>query len=83
MVAEAPATVVIAAYFPRTTRRYGDRGVRYVYMEVGFAAQNLHLQAESLNLGTVAIGAFDDAATKRILGIEHDPLLLMPVGRRR
>lgn len=83
MVAEAPATVVIAAYFPRTIRRYGDRGVRYVYMEVGFAAQNLHLQVESLNLGTVAIGAFDDAATKRILGIEHDPLLLMPVGRRR
>lgn len=83
MVAQAPATIVIAAYFPRTTRRYGDRGLRYVYMEAGFAAQNIHLQVESLELGTVAIGAFDDAVVKRTLRIEHDPLLLMPVGRRR
>ena len=42
----APLTMVFAAQFPRTTKRYGQRGIRYVYMEAGHAAQNVHLQAE-------------------------------------
>jgi nitroreductase len=41
----APLTLVLAARFSRTTGRYGERGVRYVYMEAGHAAQNVHLQA--------------------------------------
>ncbi|MEE9371153.1 MAG: SagB/ThcOx family dehydrogenase, partial [Sedimentisphaerales bacterium] len=54
----APVTLVFAAEFPRTTNRYGQRGMRYVYMEAGHAAQNVHLQAEALGLGSVAVGAF-------------------------
>lgn len=82
-VADAPATLAFAAVFARTTRKYGERGRRYVYMEVGHAAQNVYLQAAALGLGTVVIGAFDDAAVKRTLGMRDDeePLFLMPVGR--
>ena len=82
-VADAPATLVIAAVFARTTPKYGERGRRYVYMEVGHAAQNLYLQATALGLGTVVIGAFDDDSVKRTLGMRSDeePLCLMPVGR--
>ena len=52
-------------------------------MEAGHAAQNIHLQAVSLNLGTVVIGAFRDDQVKKVLGLQPDesPLLLMPVGR--
>lgn len=82
-VAEAPLVLVIAANYERTTRRYGERGVRYVHMEVGYASQNVYLQAVALGLGTVAVGAFPDADLRRLLGIDSEPLMLMPVGRPR
>jgi len=81
----APLTLVFAAEFVRTTGRYGQRGVRYVYMEAGHAAQNVHLQAESLGLGSVAVGAFDDASVSKVLSLpEHfEPLYMVVVGHRR
>jgi SagB-type dehydrogenase family enzyme len=79
-IARAPATIVIAADYGRTAGRYGQRAVRYVHMEVGHAGQNIYLQCETLGLGTCAIGAFEDSAVKKLLGIKEEPLYLMPVG---
>lgn len=81
-IAVAPLTMVFAAQFSRTTKRYGQRGVRYVYMEAGHAAQNVHLQAESLGLGSVAVGAFDDASVSKVLSLPDylEPLYLVVVG---
>lgn len=81
-VRNAPVVIVIAGIFERTTSRYGKRGERYVYMEVGHCGQNLHLQAESLGLGTVMIGAFDDEKVKKVLGIKEDVFYLCPVGKK-
>ncbi len=83
-IAQAPAVILIAAVYSRTTERYGQRGVRYVDMEAGNASQNIHLCAEALGLGTVVIGAFLDGELARILSLAEDevPLLLMPVGRK-
>ncbi len=82
-VGDAPATLVIAAVPERTTAKYGERGTRYVAMEAGHAAENVYLQAAALNLGTVAIGAFDDDRVEEILMLPKNatPLYLMPVGR--
>jgi SagB-type dehydrogenase family enzyme len=80
-VREAPVSLVIAARYERTTRRYGERGVHYVHIEVGHAGQDIYLQAEALGLGTVIVGAFDDQDVKTLLGIEEEPLAIMPVGR--
>jgi len=84
-VEEAPVTLVLAAVFERATAKYGDRGRRYVYMEVGHAAENVYLQAAALGLGTVVIGAFEDEALKDTLRLRDDeePLYLMPVGTPR
>ena len=81
----APLTLVFAAEFARTTGRYGKRGIRYVYMEAGHAAQNVHLQAEALGLGSVAIGAFDDAAVSTVLSLPRnlEPLYMVAVGYYR
>jgi len=81
----APLTLVFAAEFARTTKRYGQRGIRYVHMEAGHAAQNVHLQAEALGLGSVAVGAFDDVSVSKVLSLpEHlDPLYMVVVGYRR
>jgi SagB-type dehydrogenase family enzyme len=79
-ICSAPASVVIAADYERTTTKYRHRGRRYVHIDAGFAAQNLHLQATALGLGTVAVGAFDDLRVQAVLGIPWDPLLIMPIG---
>jgi SagB-type dehydrogenase family enzyme len=78
----APAVFVLAGVEARTAARYGDRAERYVQLEAGHAAQNLLLQATALGLGAVPIGAFEDAAVARALGLADGerPLYLIPVG---
>ena len=82
---DAPVTIVIAAVYERTVRKYKQRAERYLHMEVGHVAQNVHLQAVALELGTVVVGAFDDAEVKRVLTLaaNEEPLCLMPVGKPR
>jgi len=84
-IADAPAVVVFTAVYARTTRKYGKRGERYVHMEVGHAAQNLFLQAGALGLDTVVVGAFRDDQLTDVLQLPDavEPLVLMPVGRKR
>lgn len=84
-VGEAPLTVVVAAVPARTEARYGARSGRYVALEAGHAAQNLLLQAVALDLVSVPIGSFDDAAVADLVGLGEDemPLYLLPVGHPR
>ena len=82
-IKNASAVIVFTADYERTTRKYGNRGIRYVHIEVGHAAENLFLQAEALGLSTVDVGAFKDDEVAKVLQLPADlqPLLLMPVGR--
>lgn len=81
-ILRAPAVFVLSAVYERTTGKYGERGIRYAYMEAGHAAQNLLLQVVALNLGAVVVGAFDDVEVKRILNLQQEePLYLIPVGK--
>jgi SagB-type dehydrogenase family enzyme len=82
-LSDAPVVVVFTAIYARTTRKYGERGKRYVHIEVGHAAQNLLLQAEAQALGSVVVGAFQDNKVSKVLDLpdETQPLLLVPVGR--
>jgi SagB-type dehydrogenase family enzyme len=84
-IEDAPLTLVFAAQFSRTTGRYGQRGIRYVYMEAGHAAQNVHLQAEALGLGSVAVGAFDDASVSKVLTLPNhlEPIYMVVIGYYR
>jgi SagB-type dehydrogenase family enzyme len=81
MIEEAPVNIIIAADYGRTTGHYGQRGNRYVHMEVGHVGQNVSLQAIALGLGTVMIGAFEDKQVQEVLGIKEEPLYIIPVGR--
>jgi SagB-type dehydrogenase family enzyme len=78
----APAAVLIAAAQGRTTRKYRERGKRYVAMEAGHAAQNLALQAVALGLGSCVVAAFDDARLREIFALPPgtEPFALLPVG---
>ncbi len=84
-IREAPAVVIITAVYKRIEGKYGSRGERYVKIEVGHAAQNILLQAVSLGLSAVPVGAFHDEKVRRIMAIpdDHKPLYLIPVGHGR
>lgn len=84
-IRDAPAVILISADYHRTLQKYGDRGVRFVHLEAGHAAQNIYLQSYALGAGTVAIGAFDDNGIQTVAMLPPDqvPLYLMPVGKIR
>lgn len=83
-VKEAAVVFVFTGVYERTTGRYGERGIRYVHIELGHAAENLCLQATALGLGPVTVGAFDDDQVSKTLDLPQDetPLYIVPVGRR-
>lgn len=83
MLRKAPISFILTAIYGRTTGRYGERGIRYVHMEVGHVGQNIYLQAETLGLGTVVVGAFYDDRVKDTFGIAEEPLYIIPVGKPR
>lgn len=83
-VNEGALAIVISAVYERTTIKYGNRGIRYVHIEVGHAAQSLCLQAAAMDLGAVTVGAFNDEQAAKLLDMpegEH-PLYIIPVGRK-
>ena len=83
-IRKSGVSVLVASDNQRITRMYADRGDRYVYMEAGSAMQNISLEAVELGLGTVIVGAFDDAAVAELFKIEDlKPIGLMPVGYPR
>lgn len=83
MIEDAPISIVYSAVFSRNTVKYGERGrKRYVCMDLGHSAENVYLQAVALNMGTCAVGAFEDAEVTKVLKLpkEEEILYLMPVG---
>lgn len=83
-IKNAPAVLVLSAVYERVTVKYGERGIRYVHMEAGHAAQNVYLQAVSLNIGTVVMGAFQDEEVRIVLHLPErvQPLYIMPIGKK-
>jgi SagB-type dehydrogenase family enzyme len=76
--------IVLTSVYDRITRKYGDRGVRYVLIEIGHVGQNICLQATAMELGSVCIGAFHDEQVRDLLKLpkEEAPLYIIPIGRQ-
>lgn len=81
----AAAVIIITADFGRTESKYGKRGTtRYVYMEAGHSAQNIYLQATSLNIGVCVVGAFNDKKIIDLIKMKDEyPLYIIPLGKKR
>jgi SagB-type dehydrogenase family enzyme len=85
-VRDAPAVFVITAVYERIEREYGrERSRQYVHMEAGHAAQNMLLQAVTLGLGGVPVGAFYDGEVQKALSLprDHQPIYVIPTGHPR
>ncbi len=70
MLGDADVTFVLSAIFDRVRHKYGERGFRYAYIEAGHISQNIYLQAVSLGLGSVSVGAFLDEEINKLIGID-------------
>lgn len=84
-IAEAPLVIVIAANFRILEAKYGQRAYRYLNMEVGHVAENIHLQAVALGLASCPVGAFWDDVIAKVLEFPgtQDPFYIIPVGYPR
>jgi SagB-type dehydrogenase family enzyme len=66
----AAVVVLISAVLSRTTRKYGDRGYRYMLLDLGHLAQNLCLVGAALALSVVTTCGFYDEEAAEFLGID-------------
>ncbi|MBN2058419.1 MAG: SagB/ThcOx family dehydrogenase [Candidatus Saganbacteria bacterium] len=81
-IMDAPVNIIITGNFKISQAKYGPRAFRYVCMEIGHVAENIHLQAVALGLGSVPIGAFWDDVIRTNLELPEtqDPLYIIPIG---
>ncbi|MBN1620818.1 SagB/ThcOx family dehydrogenase [candidate division WOR-3 bacterium] len=84
-IREAPVVLLVTGVESRTRSRYGSRAERYVFMEAGHLGQNVSLQAVTLGLSSVMIGAFDDLKVAGIMDFDNAeiPLYVIPLGYRK
>jgi SagB-type dehydrogenase family enzyme len=82
-ITQAALSVVIGMVYPRTMARYGARGERYIILEAGHIAQNLHLEAIALGLDSVAVGAYNDEAVSDVVGLPDEvaPVYIVAIGK--
>jgi len=80
---DIPAVFVVAGDFSKMAEAYGGIShTKELYLEAGFAAGNLSLQAESLKLGTMISTNFDELKLKELVTTTAiDTIIyLMPFG---
>lgn len=83
-MAEAPVMLVLTAEYARISVKYGQRGVRYALIEIGHIGQNVFLQCQALGLQAGIVGAFKDkdVAKAMVAQKNHEPLIILPIGRQ-
>jgi nitroreductase len=82
-IAEAPVVIVVCANAMRTAPYYGTRGVKlYSIQDSAAAIENMLLAIVDFGLACCWVGAFDENAVFRLLGLpEHvRPVAILPIG---
>ncbi len=82
-IAQAPLVLVFVANPQRNQWRYGKRGAElYCLQDATIACSYAQLASVALGLGSCWIGAFDDDAVRKVLGIPQSmrPVAILPIG---
>ena len=72
MVRDCAVAFIWMVVLERMYWRYGERGYRLLFLDVGHVCQNLYLAAWPLNYGVCAIGAFFDDQMDTLLGLDGE-----------
>ncbi len=81
-VEDAACSIVIAGSVRKVATKYGNKAERFMLLEAGHVAENIQLQAVTLGLGSVPVGAFETKNVARVCGLPGnlEPLLIVCVG---
>ncbi|MFO7800874.1 MAG: SagB/ThcOx family dehydrogenase [Desulfovermiculus sp.] len=85
-LAQAAVNVCWSAVLRRNMAKYGHRGMRYIFMDVGHICQNLLLAAEGFGLSACPVGAYFDEEINNLFaldGEEESIIYLASLGGRR
>lgn len=75
-----PALIIIAGDMEKMAKAFDNKRVdNNVYLEVGHAAENMYLQAESLGLGMVTMAGFDGNKVREVLNIPEKDTIIYAV----
>lgn len=75
-----PALIIIAGDMDKMAKAFdGKRVDNNVYLEVGHAAENMYLQAESLGLGMVTMAGFDAAKVRAVLNTPESDTIIYAI----
>jgi nitroreductase len=83
-LALAPLVITVCAVPEESASKYGPRGRDlYCLQDTAAAAENILLAATELGLGSCWVGAFDEAAIRRVLELPQSwrPVALIALGR--
>jgi len=70
-VADSSVFLVITAVPGRSAIKYGDKSLRYIFIEAGHLAQNILLIAEKYKFRTCPIGGFYEDKLNKLLRIDR------------
>lgn len=81
-VANAACDIIVAGSAKKLAAKYANKATRYMLMETGHIAQNIQLQAVSLGLGSVTVGAFNINQVRKVcrLPTNLEPIYIICVG---
>jgi SagB-type dehydrogenase family enzyme len=68
--ATAALVVAFGAVWERCAWKYGDRALRYLYLDAGHLGSHLQLACQALGLGSVNVGAFFDGEVNALAGLD-------------
>jgi len=72
IAATANVVFIWTAIFARSFIKYGQRGIRYIYLDAGHISQNVALTAVAMGLGSTQIAALYDGEVNELLGIDGE-----------
>lgn len=67
---QAAVVVLLSGVIERTRRKYGERGYRYVLLDIGHLGENLYLACTALDLAIVPTCGFLDDEAADLIGID-------------
>lgn len=79
-----PLLIILTARYWKTLAKYGNRGARFVFIDIGIVMENFYLVATALKLGICAVGGFNDYIFNRALDLKNNEAVLgiLVVGKR-